>query len=83
MSPQKENTTTKQAQEPPMVVEDNQWTLGNPTTTSRTESQSALTATNTDIWQKSAEQRRKNGKQGHALNATRRSILPKTAEGNK
>ena len=80
MSPQKEDMTTRLEWEPPMVVEDNQWTLGSPTTTSRTGSRSASTATNTDIWQKSAEQKRKNGKQGHVSNARRKDTLPRTAK---
>ena len=71
---------TRREQELPMVVENNQWTLGSPMTTSRTGSQSASIATNTDIWQKNAEQKRRNKKQGHVSNAKRKDISPRTAE---
>ena len=71
---------TRQEQELPMVVEDNQWTLGSPMTTSRTGSRSASIATNTDIRQKNAEQKRRNEKQGHVSNTRRKDILPRTAE---
>ena len=63
-----------------MVVEDNQWTLGSPTTTSRIGSLSASIATNMDTWQRNADQKRRNEKREHVLNATRRGILPKTAK---
>ena len=45
-----------------MVVEDNQWILGDPTTISKTGNQSVSTATNTGTWQGIAEERRKNKK---------------------
>jgi len=80
MNPQKEDTTTRQVQESPMVVKDNLWTLGNQTTTSRMESLSASIATNMDIWQRNADRKRRNEKREHVLNATRRGILPKTAK---
>jgi len=83
MSPQKEDTITKQAPEQHMEEEDNQWILGSPTTISKMGSLSASIATSTDIWQRSAEQRRRNEKHKHVLNATRRGILPKTAKGNR
>ena len=63
-----------------MVVEDNQWTLGSPTTTSRIGSLSASIATNMDTWQRNADQKRRNEKREHVLNVTRRGILPKTAK---
>ena len=53
---------TRQAQEPYMVVEDNQWILGGPTTISKMENQSVSTATNTDTWRRIVEERRKNEK---------------------
>ena len=48
MNPQKDDTTTRQGQESHMVVEDNQWTLGSPMTTSKTGSLSTSIATNMD-----------------------------------
>jgi len=66
-----------------MVVEDNQWTLGSSTTTLKMGSRSASTVTNTDIWQRNAEQRRKNERHEPVSNVTRRGILPKTAEGSR
>ena len=80
MSPQRDATITRQEQELPMVVEDNQWTLGRPMTTSRMGSRSASIATNMDTWQKSAEQKRRNEKQEHVSNAKRKDTLPKTAK---
>ena len=59
---------------------DNQWILESPTTTSKTGSLNASIETSMDIWQRNAEQRRKNGKHEHALNATRRDTLPRTAK---
>jgi len=66
-----------------MEEEDSQWILGSPMTISKMGSLSASIATSTDIWQRSAEQRRKNEKHEHVLNMTRRGILPKTAKRNK
>ena len=63
-----------------MEEEDNQWTLGSPITTLKMGSQSASIATNTDIWQRNAKQRRKNERHKPVSNATRRGILPRTAE---
>ena len=40
--------TTKQVQEPHMVVEDSQWTLGSPTRTSKMGSLNASTAISMD-----------------------------------
>jgi len=80
MNSQKENMITRQVQESPIVVENNLWTLGNPTTTSRMGSLSASIATNMDIWQRNADRKRRNEKREHVLNATRRGILPKTAK---
>jgi len=83
MSPQKEDTITKQVPERHMEEEDSQWILGSPMKISKMGSLSASIATSMDIWQRSAEQRRRNEKHKHVLNATRRGILPKTAKGNK
>jgi len=66
-----------------MVVKDNQWTLGSPMTTTRTGSLSASIVTSTDTWQKNAEQRRRNEKRGHVLNATRRGTLPRIAKASR
>ena len=71
---------TRQEQEPHTVEEDNLWTLGSPTTTSKMGSLSASIVTNTDTWQKNANRKRKNRKHERALNATRRGTLPKTAK---
>jgi len=53
---------TRQAQEPHMVVGDNQWILEGQTTISKTENQSVSIATNMGTWQRIAEERRKNEK---------------------
>jgi len=63
-----------------MVEENSQWTLESPTTISKTRSLSASIATSTDTWQRNADQKRRNEKHERVLNATRRGILPKTAE---
>ena len=63
-----------------MVVEDNLWTLGSPTTISRMGSLSASIATNMDTWQRNAKQRKGNRKHERVLNVTRKGILPKTAK---
>jgi len=60
-----------------MEEEDNQWTLESPTITTRMGSPNASTITSMDIWQKSAERKRKNAKQGHVLNARRKNISPR------
>ena len=80
MSPQKEDMTTRWGQEPHTAEEDNLWTLGSPMTTSKMGSLSTSTATSTDIWQRSVDQKRKNVKQGYVLNTRRKDILPKTAK---
>ena len=43
-----------------MVVEDNQWILGGPTTISKIKNQSISTATNMGTWLGIAEEKRKN-----------------------
>jgi len=57
-----------------MEGKDSLWTLESPTRTSRMENQNALIATNMDTWQKNADQRRKNEKQGNVSNMTRKGI---------
>jgi len=57
-----------------MEGKDSPWTSESPTTTSKMESQNALTATSMDIWQRNADQRRKNEKQGDVSNVTRKGI---------
>ena len=79
MSPQKEDMITKRGQEPHTVEEDNLWTLGSPTTTSKMGSLSASIVTNMDTWQRNADQKRRNEKHERVLNVTRRIISPKTA----
>ena len=74
---------TRQAQEPYMVVEDNQWILEDPMTISKTENQSVSTTTNMDIWQRIIEERRKNKKRGNASNAIKKDTLQRTARGSK
>jgi len=66
-----------------MEEEDNQWTLGSPTTTLKTGSRSASIATNMDIWQRNPEQRRKNEIHELVSNVTRKGILPRTVKRNK
>jgi len=66
-----------------MEEEDNQWILGSPTTISKMGSLSASIVTSTDIWQRNAEQRRRNEKYKHVLNVTRRGTLPKTVKENR
>ena len=83
MSSQKEDTITKQALERHMEEEDSQWILGSPTTISKIGSLSASIVTSMDIWQRSAEQRRRNEKHKCVLNATRKDILPRTVKGNR
>jgi len=39
--------------------------------------------TNIDIWQRNTNQKRRNKKYKHVLNATRRGILPKIAKENR
>jgi len=57
--------------------------LGSLMTTLKTGSQSASIATNMDIWQRNAGQRRKNETHEPASNATRRGILPRTVKRNR
>ena len=44
---------------------------------------SASTATSTDIWQRNAEQKRRNERHEHVLNVTRRGTLPETVKESK
>jgi len=83
MNPQKDDKITKRVQERYTEKGDSQWILGSPMTTLKTGSQSASIATNTDIWQRNAEQRRKNETHKLVSNATRRGILPRTVKRNR
>jgi len=49
--------------------------LGSQTTTLKTGSPNTSTTTNTDIWQKNADQRKKNTKLENVSNAKRKDIL--------
>jgi len=82
MNPQRDDMITRQALERYMEEEDNQWILGSPTRTSKMESPSASIATNMDIWQKNADQRRGNKRHKLVSNATRRGTLPRIVKGN-
>ena len=75
MNQWRDTTITRQAQEPHMVVKDNQWILKDPTTISKIGNQSVSTATNTDIWQRIVEERRKNEKQGNVSNVIKKDTL--------
>jgi len=75
--------TTRLALEQLMEEEDNQWILESPTIISKMESPSTSIATNTDTWQRNAEQRRKNKRPGYASNMTRKNTLQKTAKKSK
>ena len=66
-----------------MEEENNQWILGSPITISKTGSLSVSIATSMDIWQRNAEQRRRNKKHKCVLNVTKRGILPKTVKENR
>ena len=66
-----------------MVVEDNQWILGGPTTISKMGNRSVSTVINTGTWQRIAEERRKNEKQGNVSNAIKKDTLQRTARESK
>ena len=83
MNPQRDNMITRQAPEQYMEDENNLWTLGNPTRTSKTESPSASIATSMVIWQRNADWKRRNKKHERVSNATRRGALPKIVKGNR
>ena len=83
MSPQKDDRITKRALKQHMEGGNNQWILGSPTTILKMGSQSASIATNMDIWQRNAEQRRRNEIHKHVSNMTRRGILPRTVKRNR
>jgi len=65
-----------------MEDKDNSWTLGSPMKTSKMGSLSASIATSTVIWQRNADQKRRNKKHELVLNVTRRDTLPKIVKGN-
>jgi len=74
---------TRPALERLMEDEDNPWTLGSPMTISKTGSPSASIATSMVIWQRNADQKRRNEKHKHALNVTRNGILPRIVKENR
>jgi len=82
MSLQRDGIITKQVLEQHIEDEDNLWILGSPMKTSKMGSPSASIATSTVIWQRNANQRRRNKKHKLALNVTRRGTLPKIVKGN-
>ena len=82
MNLQRDDMITRQVLERHMEEENNQWILGSPTRTSKMESPSASIATNTDIWQKNADQRRGNERHELVSNVTRRGTLPRIVKGN-
>ena len=77
MNPQRDGMITKLAPEQLMEGEDNQLILGSPMIISKMGSPSASTATNIVIWQRNADQRRKNRKREPVSNVTRKSTSPK------
>ena len=83
MNQRRDTTITRQAQEPHMVVEDNQWILEDPMTISKTENQSVSTATNMDTWQRIIEERKKNEKRENVSDAIKKDILQKIARESK
>ena len=83
MNPQRDDMITRQAPERYMEDEDNLWTLGNPTRTSKMESPSASIATSMVIWQRNADWKRRNKKHERVSNVTRRGTLPKIVKGNR
>jgi len=66
-----------------MVVEDNQWILGDPTTISKIENQSVSIATNIVIWRRIVEERRKNEKRGNVSNVIKKNTLQRIARESK
>ena len=72
----------RQVLEQYMEDKDNLWTSESPITTLKMGSQSASIVTNTNIWQKNANQRRKNMKPESVSNITKKDILPRTVEKN-
>jgi len=66
-----------------MEEEDNQWILGSLMRTSKMGSPSASIATSIVIWQRNADQKRRNKKHKRVLNVTRRGILSKIVKGNR
>ena len=83
MSPQREDMTTKRVPEQYMEDEDNPWTLESLMKTSKMESPSVSIATSMVIWQRNANQKRRNEKHECVLNVTRRGILSKIVKGNR
>ena len=74
---------TRLALEQLIEDENNTWILGSPMTISKTESSSASIATSMVIWQRNADQKRRNEKHECALNATKNGILPRIVKENR
>ena len=83
MSSQRNATITRQVPEQHIEDKDNQWILEDPTITSKMGSLSASTVISIDTWQKNAKQRIKNERPEHAINVTRKDILPETTKRSK
>jgi len=66
-----------------MKDKDNLWTLGSPMRTSRIGSPGASIATSIVIWQRNANQKRRNKKHEYVSNATRKGTLPKIIKENR
>ena len=83
MNPQKNTMIIKQALEQHIEGRVSPWTLESPTTTLKTKSLSALTATSMDTWPRNADQERKNVKLENVSNMKKKGILQKTAKGSR
>jgi len=65
-----------------MEDKDNPWTLESPMKTSKMGSPSVSIVTSIVIWQKNADQKRRNKKHKCVLNVTRKDTLLKTVKEN-
>ena len=74
---------TRLALEQLIEDENNPWILGSPMTISKMGSPSASIATSMVIWQRNADQKRRNEKHECALNVTRNGILPRIVKENR
>ena len=83
MSSQKDVMTTRLVLERLVEDKDNQWILESPMMISKTGSPSVSIATNMDIWQRNAEQRKGNGIHKPVSNATERDISPRIVKEKK
>ena len=78
MNPQKDATITKLVLKQYTESKVSLWTLESPMTTLKTENPNILTATNIGMWQRNADQRRKNMKLESVSNMKRKDILQRT-----